>query len=92
MLSDMLSLLGQNLRHRLKELVTLADQVGALAPHLPDLAAVAALEYYKLYGEQLAAWADEVNRRAGSRTAEGQPWVLVYDEEAIKVRKLMESV
>jgi hypothetical protein len=53
---------------------------------------VAALEYYKLYGEQLAAWADEVNRRAGSRTAEGQPWVLVYDEEAIKVRKLMESV
>lgn len=85
MLGDMLRLLGQNLVHRLQELAQVAGQVAQLAPHLPDLSAVAALEYYKLYGEQLEAWADEVNARAGSSSPSGQPWVLVHDEEAIKV-------
>jgi hypothetical protein len=48
---------------------------------LPNLAAVAALDYYRLYGEQLAGWAEELLGKRGSVVdAEGNPWLLPHDK------------
>lgn len=55
---------------------------------LPNLASVAAVEYYKLYGQQVEQWLlQAVHGRQGTVDAEGRPWLLHHDQEALDTIK-----
>ncbi len=55
---------------------------------LANLASVAAVEYCKLYGQQVQQWLlQAVHGRQGTVDAEGRPWLLHHDQDALDTIK-----